>query len=66
MSGESPWLTAKEAADYVRAPSVKAFYEWKRRHGVASARYGSRLRFLRSDLDLALGGAHRRALLRRA
>ncbi len=52
-----PWMTAQEAADYVRAPTVKAFYEWRKRHGVACALYGRQLRFTRADLDHAIGAS---------
>lgn len=60
------YLTAEEAALYVRSASVKAFYDWRLRHGVAACRSGVRgkLLFRRRDLDEALAPApdrrHRR------
>jgi hypothetical protein len=51
----SPWLTAQEAADHVRSPNVKAFYMWRKRHGVVAGLYGHQLRFTRADLDKAMG-----------
>lgn len=46
-----PWFSNAEAAAYVCCKSVKAFYEWKRRHGVVSRSNGS---VCKRDLDLAL------------
>jgi hypothetical protein len=53
------WLTAKEAADYLRLPSVKALYQRRARGQVKGYPLGPRtLRFRRRDLDalLAAGG----------
>jgi hypothetical protein len=47
----SPWLSNKEAAEYVRCASVKAFYEWRKRHGIVTV--GRRL-VAKADLDRAL------------
>ncbi len=48
------WLTAEEAALFLRLPSAKALYQAVRR-GQLPARYlGNRLRFLRAELDKAL------------
>jgi excisionase family DNA binding protein len=52
--GRQVWLTAEEAALYLRLPTVKALYQAVRR-GHLPARYlGNRLRFLRDELDAAL------------
>ena len=45
----SPYMDAKEAAEYVRAKSVKAFDHWVRRRGVPSLRRG-RIRLFRKEL----------------
>ena len=51
MSSSSPYLTAKEAAEYVRAKSVKAFDHWVRRRGVPSLRLRrGRIRLFRKEL----------------
>lgn len=55
MSESTTYLSARKAAEYVDAPSVEAFRKWVRRHAVPSLRYGRNLRFLRRDLDEALG-----------
>lgn len=49
------WLSAQEAADYLRSPSVRALYMWAKRHGVIARHRGSRLLFARQDLDRAIG-----------
>jgi hypothetical protein len=50
------YLTAPEAAFYVRAGSVHGFRQWAKKHGVPRCRYGKALRFLVSDLDRAMRG----------
>jgi hypothetical protein len=47
----SVWLTAREAAEHVRCKSVKAFYEWRRRHFIVPRSNGT---YARADLDRAL------------
>jgi excisionase family DNA binding protein len=48
-------LKAKEAARYLRLPSVHALYQAVRRGGVPARRVGKRtLRFLKSELDVLL------------
>lgn len=47
-------MTAQEAADYIRSPNVKAFYEWRKRNQVAAALYGRKLRMTKADLDKAM------------
>jgi hypothetical protein len=49
-----PWLTALESTAYVRCASVKAFYEWRRRHFIVARHKGRHLLFDRRDLDRAL------------
>lgn len=56
----SPWLSADEAAAYLRSPSRAAFYMWYRRHGLQPLRRGNRLLFARLDLDRAIGVVARR------
>jgi excisionase family DNA binding protein len=52
--GRQVWLTAEEAALYLRLPTARALYQAVRR-GHLPARYlGNRLRFLRTELDAAL------------
>lgn len=52
----SPYLTAEEAAVYVRSATVRAFYKWRVKYGVPACRAGrfGKLLFLRRDLDDAL------------
>lgn len=51
----SVWLSAAEAAAYLRCPSVRAFYMWRKRHGIEARHRGARLLFARADLDRAIG-----------
>lgn len=46
-----PWFTNAEGAAYVPCKSVKAFYEWKRRHHIVSRSNGS---VAKRDLDRVL------------
>lgn len=46
-----PWFTSKTAAAYLCCPSVKAFYEWRRRHGIVPRNNGT---VAKADLDRAL------------
>jgi len=49
------YLTAQEAAEYLRFPSVKAFREYVRRHPLPTCRAGARrLLYRRRDLDRAV------------
>ena len=51
----SPYLTRREAAEYVRSPSVKAFDDWVRRRGVSCAGRRGRIRlFTKDTLDRVL------------
>lgn len=55
-----PWLSNKEAAIYTRQPTMGAYYEWKRRHGLTPGRC---VRV--AELDRALSQGRRRRSLRR-
>lgn len=46
-----PWFTSKTAAAYLCCSSVKAFYEWRRRHGIVTRNNGT---VAKADLDRAL------------
>ncbi len=50
----SPYLTAKEAAEYVRAGSLKAFDHWVSRRGVSCVRRGRIRLFAKDALDRVL------------
>ena len=55
-TGES-WLTAKEAADYLRLPSTAAVYALNARRELKYHRVGKRrIRYDRRDLDQFLAG----------
>lgn len=45
------WLRSDEACRYVGCKSIKGWYMWRVRHGIATDRMG---RVSRRDLDLAL------------
>jgi hypothetical protein len=51
-----PWFNSRTAAAYVPCKSVKAFYMWRRRHGVVARANGS---VAKADLDRVLA-LHRR------
>jgi hypothetical protein len=62
MSFNTVWMNAKTAADYLdysdcREPA-EAFRVWAKRHGVPTARRGSRVLYDRKDIDRAIGAAH--------
>lgn len=46
-----PWFSAAEAAAYVPCKTVKAWYEWRRRHGIVPRANGS---VAKADLDRVL------------
>lgn len=55
MVSESPYLNAREAAEYVKAPSIGAFDTWCWRYGVRPDARRGRLRlFLPTSLDRIL------------
>lgn len=53
MKAESPYLTAKEASEYLRCPSMRAFYQRRYRLRIPASRLGGSLFFKQSDLDAA-------------
>lgn len=48
---QRPWLTMRQAAIYVGNRSLKAFYIWRKRHGIVCRANGT---VARRDLDRAL------------
>jgi hypothetical protein len=46
-----PWFDAKTAAAYVPCKTLKAWYAWRRRHGIIARNNGS---VLKRDLDREL------------
>lgn len=62
MSLESLWMNAATAAKYLdidcREPA-EAFRVWAKRHGVPTARRGSRVLYHRDDILRAIGAGHR-------
>jgi len=61
----SPYLTAEEAAAYLRFPSVRAFYSFRYRRRVRAHKRNGTLLFKQSDLDAALDVEHQPGKLRR-
>lgn len=53
----SPWLTAKEAAEYLRLVSVDALYQRCARGQLKPLRLGRQMRFRRRDLDALITAA---------
>ena len=59
MRPASPYLTAPEAALYLRIekngePNIAAFYNYKRRRGIRAYRRGNRTLYRQCDLDACL------------
>ena len=54
MKPASPYLTTREAAEYLKFPSVNAFYAFRYRTKLRAYRRGGSLLFKQSDLDAAL------------
>ena len=54
---ESPYLTADEAAAYLRFPSTHWFRVAARRYGIPTLRRGRRVFFKKNDLDEFMGVA---------
>jgi hypothetical protein len=46
-----PWFSAREAQLYVPCKSIKAWYEWRRKHGIIARSNGS---VAKADLDREL------------
>lgn len=57
------WLTARQAAVYTNRSSVKAWYEWRRRHGIPTRRSGM---VSREDIDRALSATKRHKQMAKA
>jgi excisionase family DNA binding protein len=57
MASVGEWLTAAEAAAYLRFPTVDALYQAVHRGQVPVHHLGRRLRFRRSELDTRLKAA---------
>lgn len=62
----SPYLTASEAAAYLRYASVASFYKAIATSGIPVRRRGRSLLFHRAELDRWLAGESRSGLLREA
>jgi excisionase family DNA binding protein len=58
-SRPGPWLTAGEAAEYLRLPSVQAVYKRVERGQLPVHRFGRLHRFRRAELDALLEGGRR-------
>lgn len=43
-------FTPREAADFLKLPSLGAFYKFRRRHGIPNRGLGRSLRFFEQDL----------------
>ena len=51
VDGTSDWMTSEEVAQFLRFPSIFAFYEWRRRHHwPRGQKFGRRLLFLRQEV----------------
>lgn len=62
MSESSTYLTVEGAMAYLSGfETADAFRKWVKRHGVPCFRVGRTLRFLRRDLDEAVGNTSRRS-----
>lgn len=46
-----PWFTCKQAAAYIPCKTVKAFYEWRKRHGLIARANGT---VAKADIDRIL------------
>lgn len=61
MSFDSVWMNAATAAKYLDIDAkepAEAFRVWAKRHGVPTARRGSRVLYHRADIDRAIGAVH--------
>lgn len=50
----SSWLNAREAAEYLRLPTVRALYKRIERGQLPAHRFGRQLRFARREIDALL------------
>lgn len=65
MSTDRVWMNAQTAAtylDFTGKDPAEAFRVWAKRHGVPSARRGSRVLYARADLDRAIGAPKRKVV----
>jgi excisionase family DNA binding protein len=51
------WMTAAEAAEYLRLPTVNALYQRVARGQMSPLRLGRQMRFRRRDLDALMRAA---------
>ena len=58
-----PWFDQKTAAEYVCCPNVRAWYEWRKRHGIVALRRGL---VLKADIDRALRAKPKRRVMAEA
>jgi hypothetical protein len=65
MAADARWLTTEQAALYAGFHSGKSFWEWAKRHRVASGRVGRNLRWDRAVIDEALKPTDWRAYFRK-
>lgn len=54
-----PWFTAKTAAAYIPCKTVRAWYDWRKRHGIVARANGT---VAKADLDRELRRTSGRAL----
>ena len=66
MKPASPYLTAKEACEHLRLPSMSAFYTYRHRTKLKAHRRGRTLLFKQSDLDASLEVERPRLSLKRS
>jgi len=55
-----PWFDAKTAAAYVQCPTVRAWYEWRKRRGIVVLARGL---VAKKDLDRALKVGRKRHVM---
>lgn len=65
MKPASPYYTAVEAAEYLKFPSVRAFYEYRYSHRLKAYKRGATLLFKQADLDATLEEERRPKLIGR-
>lgn len=63
LMSHSPWLTTREACQYLRYTGkhcLRSLYRFLEEKGVPTARRGHLILIARRDLDAAIGVRHRR------
>ncbi len=63
---DSPYLTSREAVDYLRLPSLSSLYSHIRENRLPVLRSGGELRFDKRDLDAWLRGMSALELVRKS